>query len=81
MEQHLERIATPARVRYAMKRHGLGEYDIEKMHGCWYVVGGDSILWPSTSLSTTTFAGSVAVWISAIFDLRMKYRSTLIGGR
>ncbi len=81
MERHLERSATPARVRFAMKIHNLHDYNIEKRSGCWYVTGGDSIHWPTTSLSTATFAGSVAVWICAILDLRKRYRDTLIGGR
>lgn len=35
---------TPAQVRKAMKALGL-LYDIEKVEGSWYVVGGDSLDW------------------------------------
>jgi hypothetical protein len=50
-----------------MRRHGLRDYDIAKAGGTWYVHGGDSHTWYSSSLNTYTLAGvSVAYWIQTI---------------
>ena len=71
MEQHLERIATSARVRYAMKRHGMRQYNIHKIKSSWYVIGPDTAFWPHTFLHTGTLAGrSVAYWMQRIMALR-----------
>lgn len=71
MEQHLERAATPARVRYAMKRHGMWQYDIRKYKSTWFVQGVDTDFWPHTMLHTGTLAGrSVAYWMQRIMALR-----------
>jgi hypothetical protein len=64
MEAHLEAQATPARVRNAMRRHGLAGYGISKANGTWYVFGGEAATWKSTSLNTDRLDGkSVAYWI------------------
>lgn len=74
MEQYLERSATPARVRYAMRKHLKG-YDIAKIEGTWRVVGSDAWEWFSNSLSTRTFKrGSVAYWIEQMIALRDTHR-------
>lgn len=71
MEAHLTVDATPARIRRAMKRHGLGQYDIAKGDGVWYVHGGDSASWYSSSLNTFRFDGKpVAYWIRIMLDMR-----------
>jgi hypothetical protein len=71
MEQHLERIATPARVRYAMKRHGMSQYDICKYKSSWFVKGPDTGFGTHAFLHAGTLAGqSVAYWMQRIMVLR-----------
>jgi hypothetical protein len=70
MERYLERSATPARVRYAMRKHMKG-YDICKTEGTWYVTGLDTACWYSSSLATATLSGtSVAHWIQTMMQMR-----------
>ena len=76
MEAHLEADATPARIRRAMRRHGLSAYGIAKAESAWYVYGGDSASWDSCSLNTFRFDGkSVAFWIRAILDMRDAHKA------
>jgi hypothetical protein len=82
MESHLTVSATPERVRRAMKRHGLGSYDLKKRCGTWWVIGGDSHLWPVTDLTTYRLSGCmVAVWIQQIMAMRDLYRKSIMEAR
>jgi hypothetical protein len=68
-------MTTPAEVRKELKKRGL-PYNIFKTHMCWYVVGGDSDAWKSTSLNTYTFNGRPATWwVDIIQDMHKTYKA------
>ena len=52
---------TPDQVRREIKRREL-PYEIFKTAQCWFVAGGSSATWDSTSLNTYDFRGQPASW-------------------
>ncbi len=69
-------MTTPAEVRKELKKRGL-PYDVFKTHMCWYVMGGESDAWESTSLNTYTFGGRPASWwVDIIYSMEQDYIST-----
>jgi hypothetical protein len=68
-------MTTAVEVRKELRKRGL-PYNIYKTHMCWYVVGGDSEAWESTSLNTYTFNGRPATWwVDIIQDMHETYIS------
>ena len=64
---------TPDQVRREIKGRGL-PYDVFKTAQRWYVSGGDSHEWFSTSLNTYAFRGQPAAWwVDIIADMAKEH--------
>ena len=70
---HELRMTTPQQVRSALKKSGM-PYGVAKAHGVWYVFGGESHGWYSSSLNVPSFSFiSADAWVEEIRAMHLQF--------